>query len=132
MNVKNKIQQLLANKESTQKELLLEEIVLIRKYLDTIVPDNTVKNNSGIYKPVLNQTKGTFPLPLTKRQQHIFQLIGLGLQSKEIAQELNLSLNTVTTHRKNIIKRLELRGAGQLQRFAQKHLLSDKDPKNTL
>lgn len=132
MNVKNKIQQLLANKESTQKELLLEEIVLIRKYLDTIVPDNTVKNNSGIYKPVLNQTKGTFPLPLTKRQQHIFQLIGLGLQSKEIAQELNLSLNTVTTHRKNIIKRLELRGAGQLQRFAQKHLLSDKGPKNTL
>ncbi len=69
---------------------------------------------------------------LTKRQYHIFILIGKGLHSKQIAEELHISLNTVTTHRKNIIKRLKLKGTGQLQRIAQKHVLSAYYQKNTL
>lgn len=40
---------------------------------------------------------------LTNRETEILRLIVQGLLNKEIAEELNISLNTVLTHRKNII-----------------------------
>jgi DNA-binding NarL/FixJ family response regulator len=48
---------------------------------------------------------------LTARQQQVFLLIGRGLQNKEIARALELELNTVETHRKEIARRLEVSGA---------------------
>lgn len=40
---------------------------------------------------------------LTNRETEILCLIVQGLLNKEIAEQLNISLNTVFTHRKNII-----------------------------
>ena len=40
---------------------------------------------------------------LTNRETEILRLIFQGLLNKEIAEQLNISLNTVLTHRKNII-----------------------------
>ena len=40
---------------------------------------------------------------LTNRETEILQLIVQGLLNKEIAEKLNISLNTVLTHRKNIM-----------------------------
>lgn len=40
---------------------------------------------------------------LTKREVEVLKLISKGFINKEIADELNISLNTVLTHRKNII-----------------------------
>ena len=39
---------------------------------------------------------------LTNREFEIFRLIGDGLESKEIAHRLNLSIKTISTHRENI------------------------------
>jgi len=39
---------------------------------------------------------------LTNRELEVFRLIGDGLESKEIAKRLNLSIKTVGTHRENI------------------------------
>lgn len=55
---------------------------------------------------------------LTQRENEIFRLIGIGLTSKEIAEMTRISESTVSTHRKKMIKKLELSGAGQLQKFA--------------
>jgi len=52
--------------------------------------------------------------PLTDRELHVFQLLGAGLSTREIATELNLSFKTVETHRENIKRKLNIRGASAL------------------
>jgi len=49
-------------------------------------------------------------LRLSPREMEVCQLIQLGRSGKEIAQLLSMSFETVQTHRKNIRKKLELRG----------------------
>ncbi len=44
---------------------------------------------------------------LTKREHEIIQLIKDGLTSKEISNTLNLSTNTIQTHRKNILNKTQ-------------------------
>lgn len=56
--------------------------------------------------------------PLTQREMEIVRLTADGLQAKEMAQQLDLSLHTVYTHRKNILKKLGLRSASELVRYA--------------
>ena len=55
---------------------------------------------------------------LSKRQQEVLTEIALGRTSNEIATALDISVGTVSTHRKNIIKKLKLSGSGQLQYYA--------------
>ncbi len=63
-----------------------------------------------------------FSNSLSSRQNQIFNLIGLDFSSKEIASLLVISEATVSTHRKNIIKKLQISGAGALQRMAYQHI----------
>lgn len=49
-------------------------------------------------------------LRLSPREMEVCQLIQLGRSGKEIAQLLNMSFETVQTHRKNIRRKLGLRG----------------------
>ncbi|MBS1596508.1 MAG: helix-turn-helix transcriptional regulator [Bacteroidetes bacterium] len=42
---------------------------------------------------------------LTGRERQILALIGQGLSSNEIAERIQLSANTVCTHRKNILRK---------------------------
>lgn len=55
---------------------------------------------------------------LSSRESQILNLIGLGFKSREIALMLEISEATVSTHRKNMIKKLNISGMGQLQNFA--------------
>jgi len=51
---------------------------------------------------------------LSDREMHVFQLIGSGLGTKEIAHALNLSVKTIETHRENIKGKLGLRSGAEL------------------
>lgn len=55
---------------------------------------------------------------LTKRQVEILKKVALGKTNQEIADELFIGKTTVETHRKNMIKKLGLQGAGELLRYA--------------
>src|SRR5205809_604350 len=55
---------------------------------------------------------------LTGREREILQLIAEGRTNSEIAATLSLSLNTVETHRKQIMKKLDLHKTAELVRFA--------------
>ena len=55
---------------------------------------------------------------LTGREREILQLIAEGRTSGEIATTLSLALNTVETHRKQIMKKLDLHKTAELVRFA--------------
>jgi len=51
---------------------------------------------------------------LTKREIDIISLLSKGMTNKEMAVELNISIHTVETHRKNLMKKLNLRTSAQL------------------
>jgi len=55
---------------------------------------------------------------ISKRELEIVRLISLGLSNREIAEKLNLSLHTVTTHRKNIIRKLKIKTSAGLTVYA--------------
>lgn len=95
-------------KNSSLKELLLA----IR----------TVYNGNTYYDANIN-TSGGIPGakskgPLSKRQVEILKLIALGKTNQEIADQLFIGKTTVETHRKNMIRILNLKGTGELLRYA--------------
>ena len=55
---------------------------------------------------------------LTGRQTQVLRLMAMGLSSKEIARDLDLSIKTVETHRTQIMDRLEIRDLAGLVRYA--------------
>lgn len=50
---------------------------------------------------------------LSYREMEILQLIKAGLSSKEVGQKLNITENTVKAHRKNLMKKLEVKNMFQ-------------------
>jgi DNA-binding NarL/FixJ family response regulator len=55
---------------------------------------------------------------LTDREFQVFQLIGQGLSTKEIADKLHVSAKTVEVHRVNIKQKLKVATAPELIRYA--------------
>jgi DNA-binding NarL/FixJ family response regulator len=55
---------------------------------------------------------------LTDREFEVFQLIGQGRTTRDIAQQLNLSTKTVDVHRAHIKEKLDLKDATSLVRHA--------------
>jgi DNA-binding NarL/FixJ family response regulator len=55
---------------------------------------------------------------LTDRELHVLNLLGGGLSTRQIANELKLSFKTVETHRENIKRKLGLRNAAALVHYA--------------
>lgn len=62
----------------------------------------------------LNQDRDDQWSKLSKREIEIAELMGEGHSSQQIATYLNLSIHTVYTHRKRILKKLEVQSAGEL------------------
>jgi len=58
---------------------------------------------------------------LTNREQLILRLISLGYGNKKIAQELNNSVRTVETHKRNITQKLGIHTTSGLVRYAIEH-----------
>jgi DNA-binding NarL/FixJ family response regulator len=56
--------------------------------------------------------------PLTKTEVEILKLIALGKSSKEIAAIRHLSQHTVTSHRKNIFRKIEVNTVYEATRYA--------------
>ncbi len=55
---------------------------------------------------------------LSDREFEVFQLIGQGIGTREIADKLHLSIKTVEVHRANIKEKLALKTATELVRYA--------------
>jgi DNA-binding CsgD family transcriptional regulator len=59
--------------------------------------------------------------PLTTREQEILQWVAGGLQNKEIAQKLDLSLATVRNHVHNVLEKLEVHSKLEAVSLAFRH-----------
>ena len=55
---------------------------------------------------------------LTNRELQVFQLLGTGMETKDIAAKLKLSVKTVQTHRESIKHKLKLSSAPELTHYA--------------
>ncbi|HET6227771.1 MAG TPA: response regulator transcription factor [Bacteroidia bacterium] len=58
------------------------------------------------------------PSELSKRETEIVQLIAQGFTGKQIADKLFLSHHTISTHRKNILKKLHINSTSELILYA--------------
>jgi DNA-binding NarL/FixJ family response regulator len=58
---------------------------------------------------------------LSSRELEVLQLIARGYSSSRISQELYISVHTVNSHRKNILKKLNLKSPIQLITYALEH-----------
>ncbi len=67
-----------------------------------------------------NAEKNYFNL-LTDREKEILTLIAKEFNTREIAESLFISINTVETHRKNLIKKLQVKNVVGLALFAHKN-----------
>lgn len=59
--------------------------------------------------------------PLTSREQTVLLQLAQGKSNKEVALELNISVRTVETHRKNIKRKLDISSTAGLTRYAIEH-----------
>jgi two-component system, NarL family, response regulator NreC len=61
---------------------------------------------------------GVQEVMLSKREKEIIKLVGEGKTSQEISEVLFIGKTTVDTHRKNILKKLNLQGKSELMRYS--------------
>jgi DNA-binding NarL/FixJ family response regulator len=65
---------------------------------------------------------------LTERELFILRFVASGASNQEIAQKLSISVNTVKSHLKNILEKLQLENRTQAATYALKHgLVSPRD-----
>lgn len=80
--------------------------IIIEQLQQLFTSDNTIGQNGDSNKD------------LSIRETDVLQLIVKGITNKEIADKLNISLNTVLTHRKNITAKLGIKTVSGLTFYA--------------
>lgn len=80
-------------------------------------------NNVTKHNLKLNKIDSDLNSILTGREIEIITLISLEYSGKEISEQLYISINTVETHRKNIMKKLDLKNSIGLVKYAIKNNL---------
>jgi DNA-binding NarL/FixJ family response regulator len=91
--------------------------------LDLAAAVKRVAAGETVLDPALDQAQsaampGTRPNGLTARELEVLQLICDGLSNREIAAKLDLSVNTVSVHRTNIMTALDVHKAAELVVYA--------------
>jgi DNA-binding NarL/FixJ family response regulator len=103
---------LLKNAEKRELEQALRTVARGQIWLSPAISKSVVKALAKGEKP-----RGPFEV-LSPRQREILQLIAEGRSTKEIAQQLDLSVKTVETHRAELMERLGIHGVAGLVRYA--------------
>lgn len=60
-------------------------------------------------------------LPLTSREQDVFHLLAQGASNRQIAEALMITENTVKTHVRNILEKLELHNRSEVAAYARRY-----------
>ena len=104
-------------KQTACEELLraIREVMDGKTYLSPAV-------TQGLVDSYVRSTprKGENPAfaTLTNREREVLQLIAEGKSTKETAGEMNVSVKTVETHRRNIMEKLDLHSVAELTKYA--------------
>ncbi len=96
--------------------LLLNEIYICDHAKDKMM--NFISNDE-------EQNKINIKDPLTKREMEILKLICDGYSSKDISEKLFISINTVETHRKRILLKLNVKNSVGVVKYALENHIID-------
>jgi DNA-binding NarL/FixJ family response regulator len=110
------------NKQETQSKLL-EAIGTVLRGERYVSPE---LSRRLISQALTNSNEAQEPTQLlTNRELEVFRMIGQGMTSGAIANQLHLSRHTIDTHRENIKRKLGAKDAGELNRQAVQWLLEN-------
>jgi two-component system invasion response regulator UvrY len=101
------------NKESANEELLVavHKVLSGHKYISSSMADKLTETmGDGGGKPAYEF--------LSDREMQVLQLIASGKTVSEIAEEMSLSVKTISTHRSKILKKLSLNNTAELIRYS--------------
>ena len=104
-------------------ENIIEAINVVasgEEFFSQCIRDRIFQSFSNI--PQQSYINEAMPLSsITDRELEILRLITLEYSGTQIGDELNISTNTVETHRKNLIKKLNVKSTIGLVKYALKH-----------
>ncbi|HEY9174709.1 MAG TPA: response regulator transcription factor [Verrucomicrobiae bacterium] len=104
----------ITKEEGTEKALEAIRIILQgRSYVSEKISAKMVERIAGGGAP--GQTALEL---LSDRELEVMEMIGEGMGSREIAEQLHVSIKTVESHREHIKSKLNLTGASELVRYA--------------
>lgn len=114
---------ILAAKEDGVRGFLLKDITapVLKEKIISIANGNLSFDQAVPQEPAWQEDQFARELKLSAREIEIIRLIKSGMLNKQISTELKLSTYTIETHRKNIYRKLNLRGVVELIQFANEH-----------
>lgn len=103
------------NKENTTEELLnaIHLVLSGRKYITPSVAEKLIDMGDTDDSPTHER--------LSDREMQVLQLIASGKTVSEIADQISLSVNTISTYRSRILEKLALTNNAELTRYALDH-----------
>src|SRR5688572_3991968 len=106
------------NKETATEELLVAVRKLLdgRKYVTASVAEKLIDTLGDKEQKSSHDS-------LSDREMQVLQYIASGKTVSEIADELSLSVNTISTYRSRILEKLNLKNSAELTRYAFDHKL---------
>ena len=99
----------------------IKTVVLGEQYFSASVKKRIYSDFTGQPSGLEMVPEGTFYNELTNRETDVLRLIAKEMSSKTIAVELSISINTVETHRKSLIKKLNVKNVVGLVLYAVKN-----------
>ena len=97
---------------STELEEAIRTVVSGKRYISPETAQNTIIEQGR------GATKRDLLATLSPRQREVLRLIAEGRTTKQIAQELEISVKTVETHRAQLMERLGIHDVAGLVRYA--------------
>lgn len=100
------------NKENSTEELLVavHKALLGRKYITESLAEKLADNSES--------GNGSAHERLSDREMQVLQFIASGKTVSEIAEDISLSVNTISTYRTRILEKLNLKNNAELTRYA--------------
>jgi two-component system invasion response regulator UvrY len=101
------------NKDSATKELItaIHKVLSGRKYVSASLAEMLAEGAGGDSDKPLHEL-------LSDREMQVLQLIASGKQVSEIAEEIHLSVKTISTYRARILEKLGLNNNAELTRYS--------------
>ena len=111
---------LLKDAGTSELELAIKAVARGETYLSPPISKQVIEDYIQRVDGEIDKEKLEGPLSerLTQRQREILQLIAEGHTTQAIAQELNISVKTVETHRMQLMDRLDIHDIAGLVRYA--------------
>ncbi|MDP6179133.1 MAG: response regulator transcription factor [Desulfatiglandales bacterium] len=99
---------------------VMEGNAYLSPQISSILVGDIKRKENGLYKET------ELPLALTPQEKQVLQLIAEGYTNKKIAELLFISTQTVRSHRKNIMSKLNIHNVAGLTKFALKKGLAGR------